>query len=423
MWTRLPISIPQMKEILTKIRMWGWGGVKNYLTEYRYRRQIVRAFAAQIRRDRGRVPERGITLVGTFTQQNSHSKVLRDFAWNLKAAGIPFQTLNVDRKPSLSGEEVDGILTPRDAFRITRFDHVVELTPLIIPQRLGLPLSRILFWEFESGVLYAYPELVSVPRVIAMSDFNAAYFRKTLPDSVRVDKILYPFRFSHKGVDEPAVVRERYGIPREAFMVFSNFDLGSSYYRKNPEGALRAFSIAFGNRRNAALVMKVMGAKARPDLMEKLLGLADELGIRERLVVIDRYIPERNIYGLSNACDVYLSLHRGEGFGITLAEAMVFGKPVVCTDYSSTTEFCRPDGTFSVPFSRVAVRPDQVDHPYYSQVQEWAEPDVAAAAEQLRWIYGHPDAAKQRGEQGRRFVESYFSIDHFRQDVSRFLDH
>ena len=72
---------------------------------------------------------------------------------------------------------------------------------------------------------------------------------------------------------------------------------------------------------------------------------------------------------------------------------------------------------------KTEVKSEQVDHPYYTKVLDWAEPDVAAAAEQLRWIYGHPDAAKQRGEQGRRFVESYFSIDYFRQDVSRFLDH
>ena len=414
--------LTRIGDILTKIRMWGWVGVRNYLTDLTRRRRIQRRFATQVRQDRGRTPERGITLIGTFTRQNSHSKVLRDFAWNLKDAGIPFQALNIDNQPCLSGGEVDGILTPKEAFRITRFDHVVELTPLIVPRSLNLPLSRILFWEFESGVLYAYPELPDVPRVIAMSDFNAAYFRKTLPDSVRVDKILYPFRFSCGELDAPEVIRERYGIPKDAFMVYYNFDLGSSYYRKNPEGAMRAFAEAFGGHPEACLIFKVLGARSRPDRMEGMMALADELGVRNRMTVIDRYIPERDIYGLTNASDVYLSLHRGEGFGITLAEAMTLGKPVICTDYSSTTEFCLPDCVFPVPFARVAVRPEQVDHPYYAQVREWSEPDIHAAAEQLRLVHDHPEEARKRGEAARRFIQTYFSIDHFRRDVERFLD-
>ena len=393
--------------------MWGWRGIRNYLTDYLYRLKVRHFLSDQYRRCRQCEPECGITLIGNFTQQNSHSKTFRDFAWNLKEAGIPFQALNIDKKPCLAGEEVDEILTPEEAFRITRFDHVVELTPLIVP---------ILFWEFESGVLYAYPELPDVPRVIAMSDFNAAYFRKTLPDSVRVDKILYPFRFSRGNLDAPAVIRERYGIPPDAFMVYFNFDIGSSYYRKNPEGAMRAFAEAFESCPESRLVFKVLGAKDHPDLMARMMALAGELGIRERMTVIDRYIPERDIYGLTNAGDVYLSLHRGEGFGITVAEAMTLGKPVVCTDYSSTTEFCLPDCVFPVPFARVAVRPEQVDHPYYAQVREWAEPDIHAAAEQLRLVHDHPEEARKRGEAARRFIQTYFSIDHFRRDVERFLD-
>ena len=185
---------------------------------------------------------------------------------------------------------------------------------------------------------------------------------------------------------------------------------------------MRAFAAAFRDVPNTRLVFKTMRAKSRPDLLTQIETLARELDISKRLTMIHTYVPERHLFGLTNACDVYLSLHRGEGFGITLAEAMAMGKPVVCTNWSSTTEFCRPDCTIPIPYRMVPVPPNQVDHPYYQQVKEWAEPDIDAAAAALRRLYDDPLLRKEIGVKARASISLQFSIKNLKQSIEAFLD-
>ena len=412
----------QLKTYCIKIWTWGLPGVVQYAKTWFRRRKLQKSLLADAKRQPFPIPERGITLVGKFTQSASHGKVVRDLARKLKLAGIPYQTLNTDEAPNVPESDVVDILTPLDSFHIKRFTHVVEILPSIIPAKLRLNLSRIAFWEFESGFLHAYPDMPLSKNVIAMSDFNAAYFKSILPSHVHVTKIDYPFHAQATNLDDSCSIRTRYGISPAEFVVFFNFDFGSSYYRKNPEGAMRAFAKAFQDTPGTRLVFKTMRAKTRPDLLAKTEALAKELGITEKLTMIHTYIPERDIFGLTNACDVYLSLHRGEGFGITLAEAMAMGKPVVCTNWSSTTEFCKPECSIPIPFKMVPVRPEQIDHPYYQKVKEWAEPDVDAAAAALKRLYENPELRNDLGRKAAASIKEQFSIANFKKSVEAFLN-
>lgn len=416
------MMILQLKAYWKKFRTWGLRGIWDYLRALTGRRRLIKRLTRDARLHPYPHPERGITLIGKFTQQASHGKVMRDLARAMKQANISYQTLNTDDNPNVSESEVADILTPQKDFHIRRFNHVVEIHSNIIPSWLHLPLSRIAFWEFESGFLNAYPDMPFSKSIIAMSDFNATHFRSVLPSQTVVTKILYPFHAWSKDLEPPATIRSRYGIAPDEFAVFFNFDFGSSYYRKNPEGAMRAFAAAFRGEPGTRLVLKTMNARRRPELLSKAESLARELGISERLTMIHTYIPERDIFGLTNACDVYISLHRGEGFGLTLAEAMAMGKPVVCTDWSSTTEFCKPGRALPIPYRIVPVPVNQVDHPCYAHVKEWAEPDIDAAASALRRLYDNPSLRKEIGEKARESISEQFSIDRIKASIEAFLD-
>ena len=412
----------QLKVYCIKVLTWGLPGIWQYAKTWIHRRRIQKFLLKDAKRHPFPNSERGVTLIGKFTQQASHSKTLRDFAWALRRAGIPYQTLNTDENPNVPESDVADLLPPLDSFHIRRFSHVVEILPSIIPPKLHLNLSRIAFWEFESGFLHAYPDMPLSANIIAMSDFNAAYFRSILPPSVHVRKISYPFHAQSNDLEDSCAIRSRYGISTGEFVVFFNFDFGSSYYRKNPEGAMRAFAKAFRDMPDTRLVFKTMRAKSRPDLLARAEELAKDLGISEKLTMIHSYIPESDIFGLTNACDVYLSLHRGEGFGITLAEAMSMGKPVVCTNWSSTTEFCLPDCCIPIPYKLVPVRPEQIDHPYYQEVKEWAEPDIDAAAAALRRLHGNAELRQEIGEKARHSISRQFAVTDLRQSIEAFLD-
>ena len=200
-------------------------------------------------------------------------------------------------------------------------------------------------------------------------------------------------------------------------MVLFTFDFGS-YKRKNPLATMRAFAKALANARDAKLVFKTMGAKNHPLEVAEIRREAAMLGISDKFKLITDYLPHAELYGLTAACDVYMSLHRGEGFGIGMAEAMLMGKPVIATDWSANTEFCHPGASFPIPYKLVPVKPDE----YFVSMREWAEADIDAAANALRSCYDTPAFCREIGEKGRQFVEDHFSIANFKKSVDAFLD-
>ncbi len=470
-----------MSSILEKIKTYGVKGIRDFLAGKLETRRMKRMFLENARRF-PMTPAPGITVVAALGGQGSISKVARDFCFHLKKAGIPFQTFDLSSERKVAAEDVAPILTPREDFRSLKYDHIVEMFHSPFPDLPGVKRARIVFWEFESGLLEFDPRLDDGAQIVAMSDFNRDVFRKIFsrdakraapqennaaiqgghaaprrgsPDNVlaidehgdvaerrhplgqpsaphqpttnktpppTVSKILYPFRFEVDGLPPADEMRAKYGIGADDFVVFYNFDLGSSYYRKNPEGALRAFAAAFAGAPRTMFAMKVMGAKKHAGTFAKLMALARELGVRDQVVAVTEYLPQKELYGLTNACDAYLSLHRGEGFGLGVAEAMSLGKAVVATDYSGTGEFCTPETALLVPYVMVDVKPEQIDNPNYRFVKTWAEPDVSAAAEALKRLHGDIALRQNLGKRAQAFVAEHFAMSRFAESVRNALD-
>lgn len=366
-------------------------------------------------------PEYGITIIAEMTLQTSLSKVMRDLATALKNAAIPYQTYDLNPQEFVDKNFTKNILTPEEEFRSLKYDHVIEMFSSPFPKFSNIACSRIVFWEFSTGLLEHEPTIGNIETIVSMSDFNKKVFRQMLPESVNVKKILYPFFFENEGIPEKSEIRHKFKIPNDAFVVFYNFDYRSSFNRKNPDGAIRAFSMAFSNIPNAYLVFKTNGVSERREYKDKLLSLAQKLSISNRLIMIDDFISQKEVYGLTNACDIYLSLHRGEGFGLGIVEAMSLGKPVIATDYSSTTEFCNIHTSIPIPYTIVEISPEMRDHPIYNGVKEWAEPNINAAAEALKCLYNNKDLRKKMGETAQKFVREYFSCTNFKKSIGDFL--
>ena len=347
----------------------------------------------------------------------SNSKVIRDFLHAIKDAGIPFQTFDINTRKDVISSDYADIVTPRKDFNIRKFTHVVEMFRSPAPELTGITKARIAFWEGEHGLLDAFPYLASKNPVIAMSDYNADNFRKELPPSTPVFKIPYPLQRLSSDMDPRDIVRAKYGLGKEDFVVFYNFDLGS-FHRKNPLAAMQAFAKAFANENKAKLVFKFNLAKDFPDRIAAINAEARHLGIADRVLSISGYLPQKEIHNLTNACDVYLSLHRAEGFGIGIAEAMQLGKPVIVTNYSAPTEFCQDKTAFLVSFNMVKINPGE----YFTSMETWADADVDDAATALRKCYDNPAYAHAVGENARHFIEDHFSIQNFKKSVTAFLD-
>lgn len=191
----------------------------------------------------------------------------------------------------------------------------------------------------------------------------------------------------------PKTVKDE-GAP---FVFLFSFDFHSYVARKNPAAAIEAFTRAFPQGdENVRLVIKSNNGEA---FREQLYALLARGATDGRVRIIDGYVPREQMLDLLDGADAYVSLHRSEGFGLGMAEAMALGKAVIGTGYSGNLEFMDASNSRLVRYAMVAVKPGEYMH---GEGHLWAEPDIDHAAMHMREL-----AADRRGaiDLGRRAAE------------------
>jgi glycosyltransferase involved in cell wall biosynthesis len=182
------------------------------------------------------------------------------------------------------------------------------------------------------------------------------------------------------------------------------FDYFSIFERKNPLGAIDAFRRAFPRGDEPVrLVLKSINAAADPANRRLVRAAAAH---DARIELIDGYLSRREKNEMLGACDAYVSLHRSEGFGYTLAEAMSLGKPVIGTPWSGPADFMTKSNSFPVAYELVELIED---YGPYSAGQTWAQPDVDDAALAMRAVHERPAEARVRGMRGAADIATRYS--------------
>lgn len=177
------------------------------------------------------------------------------------------------------------------------------------------------------------------------------------------------------------------------FTFLTAFDFQSEPARKNPHGAIEAFKRAFAPGEPARLIVKSINADRRPDAAAALRALAGDAAIAFE----DGPRPRADQLALLASCDAFVSLHRAEGFGLAIAEAMALGKPAIATGWSGNLDFMTAANSYPVRFE---LRPIAADQGPYPAGERWAEPDVVHAAALMRQVFERRDEARRVGARG-----------------------
>jgi glycosyltransferase involved in cell wall biosynthesis len=197
--------------------------------------------------------------------------------------------------------------------------------------------------------------------------------------------------------------RAKFGLPEKKFLFLFVYDLNSYSERKNPRAALAAWRQAFGGRGDTGIVIKVQN---KTDNHGDWLRLHDEVAGIPGAILLSETLKRHEVYELQSACDCFVSLHRSEGFGLSVAECMYLGKPVISTDWSATAEFVTGENGCPARCNLIAL--EHTIGPY-DKGQIWADADIDYAAWLMKQLAADPALCAKLGAAAQRTIEERFS--------------
>lgn len=269
---------------------------------------------------------------------------------------------------------------------------------------------RIGYWAWETPKAPAdwvwiadYLHEIWVPSRFTL-DAMAAAFRQAGRDDLIARLRLMPHPVPALAAMRYQDAQTRFGLDPDLCEVLSLFDTKSSAARKNPWGVVDAWCQAFPHAANQArLTLKVSDLTGDRVTEQRLLAL---VAVRPDIRVMSERLGDAEMDGLIAASDLLISLHRSEGFGLTLAEAMAAGVGVIATGWSGNIDFMNDGNARLVPSHLIPIR--DPDGPYMGlerdRDQRWAEPDIAAAATALRKLVGNSALRRDLSGAARRDI-------------------
>ena len=363
--------------------------------------------------DRDPPPARtGIAILGELSVPSGLGESARVMVLALRNLGVRVFPLDSALGGVLTGGAKAEAPPPQVPLVIHANPHRLGTALLALPRDAvrGRRIIGYFAWELLVAPPAWRPHLRLVHEIWVPSQFVAEAMKTIMPH----DRVL-PLRVvPHALAEAPPVPsglgRADFGLPEDVVIVLTSFNLASGFARKNPLGAVEAFRRAFGTRPDRRLILKVGNPHAAPADLARLRQAISDL---PNAVIDDRRLSREDNYAFTAAADIILSLHRSEGLGLVIAEAMSLGRPVVATAWSGNMDFMDDQSAALVPATLVP--PDDPSGEFAVPGALWADPDLDVAAAQLRRLADDPAARAELGLAGQKMVRARLTAEPLRQ--------
>ncbi|MBT2620640.1 glycosyltransferase [Chryseobacterium sp. ISL-6] len=346
----------------------------------------------------------GVNISGFFKAEIGFGEAIRGNIKAFEAVSIPYVAINfnLNLQDRLNDTSLEN-LSEHPIYDI----NIIHINPDTIPaffKEKGADFFRnkynIGFWAWElSEFPDSYNEYFDLFNEIWTP---SSFCQKIIAEKSPIPVINIPHIIEIKESDIDKI--KKFDFSKDKFTFLFMFDYNSHLERKNTIAIIDAFEKAFSDNEHVQLVIKTSIPTYFPKDKETLLNRIQQ---QNNIIIIEEMLRREQLLSLIDQCDCYISLHRSEGFGLTIAEAMALGKPVIATGYSGNLEFMNINNSFSVEYKMVELTEN------IGQLQKgffWADPNILHAAQLMNFVFSHTNEAKKIGKRAQDDMQSFNSL-------------
>jgi glycosyltransferase involved in cell wall biosynthesis len=344
----------------------------------------------------------GLNVVGYLSAETGMGELPRGLIRSLQSCNYPLAAIQVDNLDGARRGDLSVINVPSGAhYDVNLFavnaDDWARVRQLVGPEVLSGRINiGYWFWELNRFPQQWYDRFEGLQEIWVGSAFVQEMLSAVSPvPVVKMGAAIV--------LQSPAPIdRQALNLPVDKFIFLYSFDMLSIPERKNPLGLIEAYRIAFGpDFSHTCLVLKANHLHRFPDWQAMLREKMTEV----RGVLIEETLDRPVLNALYQMADAYVSLHRSEGFGITIAETMRMGKPVIATDYAGPRDFLNQNNGYPVRYRLVTL---EKDYGPYQAGNVWADPDLEHAAWLMRHVFNDPRDARAKAQQAAQDIEQRY---------------
>lgn len=348
----------------------------------------------------------GINLIGDIKAETGLGQSMRLLANMFQKSNIPFCVIQVNSPGDL--EQNDSIWDKKICNEPKYGVNVIHINPgnwaefyLKAPAELFNCHYNIAYWLWE---LEDFPEewipcIDTLDEIWTPSEFISQSIRRV------TKKRIFTIPYSIDLDTDNLYGREYFSLPEKKFLFLVMYDFMSVSERKNPKGAVEAFKLAFkATDESPGLIIKINHLAEKEELTRLQRGLE---GYPNIYYITDN-LSRKEVESLIATADVFVSLHRAEGFGLPLAEAMYLGTPTIATNWSATTEFMNKECSCLVDYELIKIAKDIGP---YKKGKYWADANVRQAADYMVMLYGNNGYYNNIKEKAKIYVKKKLSVD------------
>lgn len=368
----------KMKILIKKMMpqfMWEW--LRNCKGKYD-EKKMLRKNQILDKFDKGTYPY-GVNLMGDIRAETGLGQSMRMVARLLELGKVPFLVRQIDVPGDMAHMERcwDKVIEEENRYGI----NLIHINNSIWQQSYNqIPVSDLnrryniayWLWELENFPDEWLPCIETVDEIWTPAEFISAGIRK------KTDKPVMTMPYGMELDMKELLEREYFRLPQDKFLFLVMYDFLSISERKNPQGVIKAYKKAFSTEnQNVGLVIKVnhLGNKGELENLKK------ELEGYPNIYFITDNLSRKEVESLIAVVDVLVSLHRAEGFGLPLAEAMYLGTPVIATNWSAPTEFMDEKSACLVDYELITL---SADIGPYHKGNRWADANIDQTAEYMK---------------------------------------